>query len=369
MSISLGKPSIQCLPFGETRDGRAVKKYCLNGAGGVSIEVLSYGGIVQRLYTPDRFGRLEDITTGYLDLRGYEELQPYFGALVGRYANRIAKGRFTLEGKEYRLPLNNAPCGVPCSLHGGERAFHNSVWEIEPFQKGDIIGLKLRLESPDGDQGYPGTLQVLVTYTLTPENAWEVDYTAECDRPTPVNFTQHVFFNLKGQGAGDILGHHLELYADAFTPVAPGLIPTGEIRPVAGTPFDFRELHAIGEFIGMEDEQLGNCNGYDTNFVLRPPAVAGELRPAALLYEPESGRVVRIFTTEPGIQLYTGNFLTDKDLAKNGKSLGRRGALALETQHFPDSPNHPEFPSTILHPGEQFHSRTRWEFTTKESNA
>ena len=369
MSNPVGKSSIQCEPFGQTRDGRAVMRYRLNGAGGMKMDVLSYGGIVQRLYVPDRAGRLDDITTGFLDLSGYEELQPYFGALVGRYANRISNGRFTLEGKKYRLPLNNAPGGVPCSLHGGERAFHNSVWKTEPFQAGDSIGLKLRLESPDGDQGYPGKLRILVTYTLTPKNAWQVDYEAECDRTTPVNFTQHVFFNLKGQGTGDILDHKLELYADAFTPVTQGLIPTGEIRPVAGTPFDFRELHAIGDRIEETDQQLRNCGGYDTNFVLRPPAKPDELRPAALLYEPSSGRTVRILTTEPGIQLYTGNFLSDNDMAKNGKSLGRRGALALETQHFPDSPNHPEFPSTLLRPGERFHSCTRWEFTTRESNA
>ena len=208
-----------------------------------------------------------------------------------------------------------------------------------------------------------------VRYTLTPENAWQVDYEAECDRPTPVNFTQHIFFNLKGQGAGDILDHQLELFADAFTPVTPGLIPTGEIRPVAGTPFDFRELHAIGDHIEEDDEQLRNCHGYDTNFVLRAATSPDAFRQAALLYEPSSGRVVRIFTTEPGIQLYTGNFLGDKDLAKNGKVLGCRGALALETQHFPDSPNHPEFPSTILRPGERFHSCTRWCFSTRENNS
>ena len=369
MIAPAGKASIQTEPFGHTQDGRAVMRYRLQGAGGVAMEVLSYGGIVQRLFTPDRTGQIDDITTGYLDLRGYEERQPYFGALVGRYANRIANGRFTLDGAEYHLPLNNAPGGVPCSLHGGERAFHNSVWETEPFQEGDTVGIRMLLVSVDGDQGYSGTLRVKVRYTLSPDNAWQVDYEAECDRPTPINFTQHIFFNLKGQGAGDILDHQLELCADAFTPVTPGLIPTGEIRPVAGTPFDFRELHAIGDHIAEDDEQLRNCGGYDTNFVLRAAASPDALRQAALLYEPSSGRVVRILTTEPGIQLYTGNFLGSDDLAKNGRVLGYRGALALEAQHFPDSPNHPEFPSTILRPGEHFHSCTRWCFSTRENNS
>lgn len=364
MNLTTGKPSIQCEPFGQTRDGRAVERYRLVGAGGVVMEVLTYGGIVQRLWTPDRGGRLEDITPGFLELRGYEELQPFFGVLVGRYANRIANGRFVLDGKEYRLPLNNTPGGIPCSLHGGEKAFHNSVWTTEPYQDGDVVGLRLSLESADGDQGYPGKLLARVTYALAPDNAWQVDYEARCDAPTPVNFTQHIFFNLKGPGTGDILGHQLQLEAEAFTPVTPGLIPTGEIRPVAGTPFDFRKLHAIGDQIGEDDEQLRNCGGYDTNFVLRSANTPGALRQAALLREPASGRAIRILTTEPGIQLYTGNFLTDNDLAKNGKVLGYRGALALETQHFPDSPNHPEFPSTILRPGETFHSTTRWQFET-----
>ena len=355
---------ISSSPFGTTCDGRKVT--CFHLANGPTrMAVLDYGGIVQKLCVPDLRGVYEDVTTGFDELAGYEQSQPYFGALIGRYANRIADGRFSLDGREYQLPRNNRPGGIPCALHGGLRGFHNSIWEVETFQADGNIRLVFHLESPDGDQGFPGKLQAKVTYTLAETGAWTVAYEAVCDRPTPVNFTQHIFFNLKGPGSGDILGHRLKLNARAFTPVTKGLIPTGEIRLVAGTPFDFQELHDIGQFIEQDDEQLRNCGGYDNNFVIdRGDALPEQAIPVALLCEPASGRGIRISTTEPGIQLYTGNFLTDKDLCKNGKPLGRRGALSLETQHFPDSPNHPNFPSTILRPGQIHRSQTTWEFLT-----
>lgn len=330
------------------------------------MEVLDYGGHVQALYTPDREGQYADITLGFEEVRGYEEVEPYFGALIGRFANRVANGRFSLDGKEYQLPLNNFPDGCPCCLHGGNFAFQDYLWEAEPFQDGDTVGVVLQCASPAGDQGFPGTLQVKVVYSLTPENLWRVDFEANSDAVTPVNFTQHIFFNLRGEGNGDILGHRLRLNADFFTPVAPGLIPTGEIRPVVGTPFDFTSLREIGARIDAADEQLRICGGYDINFVLRRHGIpTGELAPAALLCEDSTGRMVEICTTEPGIQFYSGNFLSDKSLGKNGRALGHRGGLALETQHFPDSPNHPEFPNTLLHPGETFRSSTTWRFFVK----
>ena len=363
-NLQSSKASVKSMPFGQTKDGRRVIQYQLCGAGGIRMDVLDYGGHVQHLYVPDRMGNVADITLGFEDVRGYEETEPYFGALIGRFANRIAGGRFELEGKEYSLPLNNAPHGRPCCLHGGIHAFQNYLWQTEPFQEGDSVGLVLQGVSPAGDQGFPGTLKVKITYLLTAENLWRVDYEAQCDAVTPVNFTQHIFFNLRGEGNGNILDHRLQLFADEFTPVDSGLIPTGELRPVKGTPCDFTTLRTIGDRIDEADEQLRFCSGYDMNFVLRRTAALSEggLAPAALLCEDTTGRAVEIATTEPGIQFYSGNFLSEKNLGKSGTPLGRRGGLALETQHFPDSPNHPAFPSTLLHPGETFHSTTTWRF-------
>ncbi len=329
------------------------------------MDVLDFGGHVQHLFTPDRNGRFEDITLGFEDVRGYEEIEPYFGALIGRFANRIANGCFSLNGRQCQLPVNNLPDGHPCCLHGGNFAFQDYVWEAEPFQEGATVGVVLKSVSPAGDQGFPGTLWVKVVYSLTPDNLWRIDFEAQSDAVTPVNFTQHVFFNLLGEGNGNILGHRLKLNADFFTPVAPGLIPTGEVRSVSGTPFDFTSLREIGTRINDEDEQLRICGGYDINFVLRRQGIpAGELAPAAMLCEDSTGRAVEICTTEPGIQFYSGNFLSDKNRGKNGRALGHRGGLALETQHFPDSPNHPEFPDTLLQPGESFRSSTTWRFFT-----
>ena len=358
------KASIEKSSFGKTKDGREVTMYRLNGAGGIVMDVIDYGAHVVRLLTPDRDGKLEDITLGFNDVQGYEDIEPYFGALIGRYGNRIANGKFTLDGKTYELPLNNEPGGIKCSLHGGIVAFNNYIWNTEPFQDGDTIGLKMKITSPDGDQGYPGKLDVTVTYTLKPENVWRVDYEASTDKATPINLTQHIFFNLKGEGNGTILDHELLLNADKITPVDKSLIPTGQYMAVKGTPFDFTVPWLIGDRIDMkENEQIRNCGGYDINFVLK--SQDGTLAPAANLYERTTGRSLEIWTTEPGIQFYSGNFMTDKNIGKNGKVIGYRGGLALETQHYPDSPNQPVFPSTILRPGALYKTATEWRFSVR----
>ena len=341
-------------PFGATPSGEAVELFTLANAHGMEVRVMTYGGIIVSLTVPDRSGRPGDVVLGYDSLAGYLKDSPYFGAIVGRYGNRIAKGRFTLDGKEYRLATNNGPN----HLHGGIRGFDKVVWQAEPFDDARGAGVVLRHTSPDGDEGYPGALTAKVTYTLTDRNELRIDYEATTDRPTPVNLTQHSYFNLAG--GGDILGHELTIVADSFTPVDSTLIPTGVIAPVAGTPFDFRTPHPIGERIGAANEQLRFGGGYDHNFVLTRPDTG--LAFAARLSDPVSGRTLEIRTTEPGIQLYSGNFLDGSITGKRGIVYAHRTGLALETQHFPDSPNHSEFPSTILRPGRVYLSTTLWVF-------
>ena len=343
-------------PFGTTPTGEAVELVTLTNAHGVEMRVMTYGGIIVSLRVPDRNGRLGDVVLGYDSLAGYIKDSPYFGAIVGRYGNRIAKGRFTLNGTEYRLAINNGPN----HLHGGIRGFDKVVWRAEPFRDARGAGVVLRHTSPDGDEGYPGTLQATVTYTLTDRNEVRIDYEATTDKATPVNLTQHSYFNLAG--SGDILGHTLMLAADRFTPVDSTLIPTGVLAPVAGTPFDFRTPHAIGERIGDANEQLRFGGGYDHNFVLTRPDTGLAL--AARLTDSLSGRTLEIRTTEPGVQFYSGNFLDGSITGKGGTVYRHRTGLCLETQHFPDSPNHPEFPSTILEPGRTYRSRTVWTFGT-----
>jgi aldose 1-epimerase len=303
---------------------------------------------------PDRDGRPANVVLGFDRLQGYlDHPDPYFGALIGRYGNRIAEGSFTLDGAEHRLPVNNGAN----SLHGGETGFDRRLWTATPFDS----GLELRLVSPDGDQGYPGTLNVTVRYTLTVENALRIDYLATTDAPTVVNLTNHSYFNLAGEGTGDVYDHLLQLDASQFTPVDAGLIPTGEIAPVAGTPLDFREPVAVGERIRAGHAQLEHAGGYDHNWVLDRPAEG--LTRAARVSEPTTGRVLTVHTTEPGVQFYSGNFL-DGTMRGTGGRLYRQGdGLALETQHFPDSPNQPAFPSTVLRPGETYRSTTVYEFT------
>lgn len=343
-------------PFGTTADGEAVDIFTLRNVQGVELRVMTYGGIIVSLRVPDRNGTPGDVVLGYDSLAGYLRDSPYFGAIVGRYGNRIAKGRFTLGGTDYQLATNNGPN----HLHGGVRGFDKVVWRAEPFEDARGVGVTLRYTSPDGEEGYPGRLEAKVTYTLTDRNAILLDYEATTDRATPVNLTQHSYFNLAG--AGDILGHTLLLAADRYTPVDASLIPTGVLAPVAGTPFDFRTPQRIGARIGEAHEQLRFGGGYDHNWALARPDTGLAL--AAVLSDSLSGRTLEIRTTEPGIQFYSGNFLDGSLTGKGGTTYRHRHGLCLETQHFPDSPNQPGFPSTILEPGASYRSRTVWTFGT-----
>jgi len=358
--------SVTAKYFAPTRIGQTVTQYTLKGAGGVVMDVINYGGKVVRLYLPDRNGEAKDCTLGFNDVKGYETVDPYFGSIIGRYGNRIANGLFVLDGVTYRLPTNNEPGGVPCCLHGGAFGWDAKIWESEPFQNGDTVGVVFKVKSEHGDQGFPGNVEAQVTYSLTPDNVWRIEYQAVTDKKTPVNLTQHIYFNFNGEAEGTILDHELTLCADKMTPVNADLIPTGEIAPVAGTPFDFTTPHKIGERVDTKgDKQLEYGNGYDHNFVLTNPSKNGELAKAAALYEEKSGRYMEVWTTEPGIQFYCGNFLTDKMVGKQGKAYQFRGGLALETQHYPDSPNQPNFPSTILEPGQVYKTVTEYRFGTK----
>jgi len=341
--------------FGRLSDGAAVDIYALTNKSGIEARVMTYGATLVSLRLPDRNGTLADVNLGFDDLGGYTGTHPYFGVVVGRYANRIAKGRFTLDGVEYALAQNNNAN----SLHGGLKGFDKVVWKAEPVQAADGVGLKLNYLSKDMEEGYPGNLSVTVVYTLTYSNELRIDYEAEADKKTPVNLTNHAYWNLKGEGNGDILGHMLRLEADKITAVdsAANLIPTGELVPVAGTPFDFTTPHAIGERIAQVE------GGYDHNFVLR--SGGGTLALAARVEEPASGRAMEIWTDQPGIQLYTGNFLDGTVAGKGGKAYQKHFAFCLETQHFPDSPNHLDFPSTVLEPGQKYRTVTVHKFLVK----
>ena len=348
------------VPFGRTAGGQLVELFTLTNSHGIEVRLANYGGIITSLKTPDRSGRFDDIVLGYDSLNGYLRNSPYLGAIVGRYGNRIAKGQFTLDGTTYRLAVNNGPN----SLHGGIRGFDKVVWNAEPFRNDGAEGVALEYTSADMEEGFPGTLRVSVTYTLTDDNRLIVDYQATSDKPTPVNLTQHSYWNLAGDGSRDILGHVLTINADSMTPVDSTLIPTGEISPVTGTPFDFRTPMPIGARIDQrQNTQIRYGGGYDHNFVLnRGGAAADSLLHAAHVAEPSTGRTLDIFTTEPGIQFYSGNFLDGSITGKAGHIYKYRYGLALETQHYPDSPNHPNFPSTILRPGRQYRSRTVFAF-------
>src|SRR5688572_10641082 len=342
-------------PFGVTPDGTPVELFTLGNTEGMQLSVMSYGGAIVSLRVPDRDGNLDDIVLGFDSLDAYIRHSHYFGAIVGRYANRIGRGRLQLDGSRYQLPINDEPH----HLHGGARGFDRVVWACEPLREAPGEGLALRHTSPDGDQGYPGTLNVEVRYLLSDGNELQVDYLAATDKPTPVNLTQHSYFNLAGAGRGDILDHQLTINADAYTPVDCTLIPTGKTVPVAGTPFDFRTPVAIGARIGDPDPQLEYARGYDHNFVLRGEAPAPTH--AARVMEPATGRSLDVFTTEPGLQLYSGNQL-EGVVGRGGRRYGRHSGFCLETQHFPDSPNQPVFPSTILRPGANYQSRTVFAF-------
>ncbi|MEV7090758.1 aldose epimerase family protein [Streptomyces sp. NPDC093085] len=343
-------------PFGRLPDGTAVHRWSLEN-GGTRLKVLSYGGIVQSLEIPDRRGRYAKVSLGFDNLAGYLTATTFYGALIGRYGNRIAAGRFTLDGRTYQLPLNDGPN----TLHGGTQGFDKRVWDIEPFTDSTGVGLVLRRVSPDGEMGYPGTLDVTVTYTLTPRGTWRIGYAATTDRPTVVNLTNHTYFNLAGEGSGDIHGHELTLEAARYTPVDATLIPTGELARVAGTPFDFRTAKPVGRDIRTGHPQLLRGQGFDHNWALDKGLTAVP-RLAATLRDPGSGRTVRIATTEPGVQFYSGNFLAGAHTGTSGRVYRQSDGLCLETQHFPDSPNRPAFPSTVLRPGETYRSTTEHSF-------
>jgi aldose 1-epimerase len=349
-------PTVTRAPFGRLPDGRAVDLFTLATSHGLEVRVMTYGAIITVVRTPDRAGHADDIALGFDSLAGYLAGHPYFGAVIGRYANRIARGQFTLDGVTYHLAVNNGPN----SLHGGRRGFDKVLWTADSFAHDDVAGVTLRYTSPDREEGYPGTLVARVTYTLTERNELVVDYEATTDKPTPVNLSQHSYWNLGGEGHGDILDHVVELNASSFTPVDSTLIPTGRVSSVIGTPFDFRTPTRVGARINEPNEQLRVGGGYDHNFVL-DRRTAG-LTHAARVVDPASGRTLDISTTEPGVQFYTGNFLDGTIKGKSGHVYGHRAALVLETQHFPDSPNHPEFPSTILRPGGVYRSQTVFRF-------
>ncbi|MDP9205657.1 MAG: galactose mutarotase [Gemmatimonadota bacterium] len=354
------KAPAQATPFGKIATGETAQLFSFRNARGIEVRLTNYGGIITSIRTPDRAGRFADIVLGYDDLGGYLRDSPYFGAIVGRYANRIARGRFAVDGTTYTLAVNNGPN----SLHGGLRGFDKVVWNAQPFQNQEGQGITLDYTSPDGEEGYPGTLHARVTYTLTPDDRLIVDYQATTDKATPVNLSQHTYWNLAGNATRDILGHVLTINADAITPVDSTLIPTGEIAPVAGTPFDFRTPTAIGARVDQRQNiQIRYGNGYDHNFVLnRGSATPDALVHAARVVEPSTGRTLDIYTTEPGLQFYSGNFLDGSITGKGGSVYRFRYGLALETQHYPDSPNHPSFPSTVLRPGQQYRSRTVFQF-------
>jgi len=348
--------------FGKLADGTTVDIYTLRNRNGVQVEITNYGGAVVSIKTPDRRGQMADIVLGYSDLGGYVADTSYFGALIGRYANRIAQGKFTLNGVEYQLAQNN---GVN-HLHGGVRGFNKVVWYAIELNLRDGVLLQLAYVSKDKEEGYPGNLSVIATYMLTDANDLRIVYTATTEKETVVNLTHHSYFNLAGAGAGDVLNHQLKINANGFTPVDETLIPTGELKTVKGTPFDFSRATAIGSRINKADEQLIRGKGYDHNFVLNKKG--HELSLAASVYEPSSGRAMEMWTTEPGMQLYTGNFL-DKVHGKAGKIYNYRGGFCLEAQHFPDSPNKPSFPSTVLKPGQRYTQTTVYKFMVRGAKA
>ena len=346
---------VTSMTFGKTREGEVVEKFTLRNAAGMEVDISAWGAAITRILVPDRQGAKADVVLAFGALEPYLDPNPYFGSIVGRYGNRIAKGRFTLNGVEYKLATNNGEN----HLHGGTRGFDRRLWKAKTSTTPEGPSVALTYVSADGEEGYPGTLTATVTYTLTAQNALRIAYHATTDKDTVVNLTNHAYFNLAGHGNGTILDHQLTLDADRYTPVDKGLIPTGELRPVEGTAFDFRTPTAIGARIDGEDEQLKFGLGYDHNFVLN--GTAGTMRRAARAVEPKSGRTLEVHTTEPGVQFYSGNFL-DGVAGKDGKTYPYRGGFCLEAQHYPDSPNKPEFPSTVLKAGQEYQTTTEYRF-------
>jgi aldose 1-epimerase len=359
MSTSALAGSIDKGDFGKLPDGTPVTKYTLKNANAMEVGVLNYGGIITSIKAPDRDGKVDNVVLGFNKIDDYAAKNPYFGTLTGRYANRIAKGKFTLEGKEYTLATNNGPN----SLHGGLKGFDKQVWQAKEMPGSDSIGLELSYMSPDGEEGYPGNLAVKVLYTLTDKNELRIDYTATTDKTTVVNLTSHSYFNLAGNGSGTALDQQLTINADRYTPVDATLIPTGELAKVEGTPFDFRQPQAIGTRIRDNDQQLVYGRGYDHNWVLNSKN-DGSLTLAATLHDLKTGRVMETYTDQPGIQFYAGNFLDASLVGSAGKMYRQGDGICLETQHFPDSPNHPDFPSTVLKAGDTYKTTTVYRFST-----
>ena len=351
------QPRISKAPFGKTKDGKSVEIYTLTNSRGSEATIITYGGAVVSLKVPDKQGKLGDVVLGFDSIADYEKHTAFFGALIGRYGNRIARGKFTLDKREYSLATNNGEN----HLHGGIRGFDKVVWTAKTSTDSKGANLELTYLSADGEEGYPGNLSVKVVYSLTEDNQLKIVYSATTDKATVINLTHHSYFNLAG--AGDILDHRLTLNAARFTPTDKGSIPTGELASVAGTPFDFRKETAIGARIAQENEQLNFGRGYDHNFVLTKKG--GGVGLAARVYEPTSGRVMEVLTTEPGIQFYSGNFLDGSVPGKGGKAYPYRSGFCLETQHFPDSPNRPKFPSTVLRPGQTYRQTTIYSFSVR----
>ena len=347
---------MQRQPFG-TVDGANVEMFTLTNKHGVEVRAITYGGIITSIKVPDRTGALGDIVLGFNSLDHYLGGHPYFGAIIGRYGNRIAKGHFTIDGEEYHLATNNGPN----HLHGGVKGFDKVVWEPEvmPSEPGKSA-VAFNYASADSEEGYPGRLVVEVVYSLNDNDELTVEYHARTNNPTHVNLTQHSYFNLAGEGSGDILGHELTINADHYTPVDATLIPTGAIAPVDGTPFDFRKATAIGARIDADHPQIAHGPGYDHNWVLNRTGPG--LTRAAFVSEPKSGRTLEVSTTEPGMQFYAGNFLDGKLAGKSGRAYGRRSGFCLETQHYPDTPNHPNFPTTLVRPGQEYRTQTVFKF-------
>jgi aldose 1-epimerase len=351
------EPTMKNRSYGTTADGIPVEEYTLTNTNDMEVTIITYGGAIASIMAPDRDGNLANVALGCKNLKDYETKSPFFGCITGRFANRIAAGKFTIDGRECKLALNNGPN----ALHGGLKGFDKKVWAAAPLSGAE--GVELSYLSPDGEEGYPGNLSVKVVYTLTEQNEIRIDYAATTDKPTIVNLTNHSYFNLGGEGSGTIYGHILKINADRYTPVDANLIPSGELAPVAGTPLDFRLPRAIGAGSRSEHEQIVKGKGYDHNFVLnRPSPDDRTLILAARLYHPGSGRIMEAWTTEPAVQFYGGNFLDGSVYGGSGRAYRQSDGLCLETQHYPDAPNQPQFPTTLLRPGEVYRTTTVYKF-------
>lgn len=368
ITVSAKKPSIEVTPFGVTSTGDSVHLYRLTNQKGASIEFINYGCRVVRIVVQDKYGNLEDVVPGYENINDFElGNQRFFGALIGRYANRIAGGKFKLDNTDYQLTVNNIPNGYPCHLHGGEKGFDRVMWKATPYQNKDTVGVAFYRVSTDGEEGYPGNLKCTVNYSWLPDNTWRIEYKAETDKPTIVNLSQHCYFNLKGEAGGTILDHYLTVYGDSITPCNEGYTATGEIVPVENTPYDFRTQHRIIDRIIQPKDSMKILGGSSVNWI--PANVnwvlkhqSGVLSKAAFLYEPQSGRTLEVRTTEPGLLIYTGQGMSEKIIGKNKKPMTKYGGLILETIHYPDSPNHPNFPSCVLRPGGKYYTKTEFQF-------